>query len=120
MAIHTWLEKARLDASDVVQFSDSCKGPYCNEECPETVVLGDTGPYWTTLYQSIILAIVVGVVLLGVTVKISLSVKDKIVSWKQKKFLSSAGSSDDPLMESESTVSRIPILMVYYASIHSL
>lgn len=86
-AIHLWMTAATSEPQKSVRFHDACDGPYCNSECPETVVLGAVYPYWGTSYQIAVLVLIVGVALVGVVVKVGLSVRDLVISAKQKSFL---------------------------------
>ena len=86
-AINLWMRAATSEPRKSVRFHDACNGPYCNRECPESVVLGAVYPYWGTSYQIVILVLIVGVAFVGVVVKVGLSVRDLVLSAKQKAFL---------------------------------
>ncbi len=81
------MNSTRSDSTLVVQFQDACAGPYCNAKCPETIVLGEVHPYWSTLYQVVVLVVVVGVTLVGVVMKVVLSLRDIVTSLNQKHYL---------------------------------
>ena len=99
--VHLWMQAAKSYPRETIRFHDFCDGPYCNEKCPERVILGSVVPYWETHYQIIILMLVVGVAVVGVTVKVWLYLRDLIMSFKQKSFLKKICMRFD---ESESAV----------------
>ena len=86
-AIHMWMATLHSCSNQSIQFQDACDGPYCNSECPETVVLGEVQPYWAVPYQIIILVLTGGVALVGVAVKVGLSLRELFFEHKQKNFL---------------------------------
>lgn len=64
------------------------------------MILGDIFSYWDTLYQVIILCVVMGMASVGVAVKVGLSVFDEVISIKQRQFLKWVYSGSDEKSES--------------------
>ena len=59
-AIRYWYNN--LSQSDQKQFLDSCEGPYCNEECPESFTLGElTSNNWPIGVKIVIAIIIVAI-----------------------------------------------------------
>ena len=53
MAIHSWLEAQRNQTT--IHYVDACKGPHCNLNCPDQVILGRVSPYWSAVVQYVLL-----------------------------------------------------------------
>ena len=84
-AIHVWTEASKYGRT--VKFQDICKGPHCNRECPETVVLGELSPYWNIHFRFILMGVVMFISMLCLLLKVGLSVYVKLVERLQNKFL---------------------------------
>ena len=51
-----------MSESDQKQFLDSCEGPYCNEQCPESFTLGElTSNNWPIGVKIVIAAVIVAI-----------------------------------------------------------
>ena len=70
-----------------MKFQDSCDGPRCNSQCPETVILGELSPYWNIHLQFIIMGVVLFVSVVCLLVKVGLSVYIRMVERQQNLFL---------------------------------
>ena len=84
-AIHNWLEVSKNGGT--VRYQDSCSGPHCNDQCPETVMLGQTKPYWKSYIQAFIVIIVVAVSFICAAIKLVLYLCEKYLSYQQLKFM---------------------------------
>ena len=87
MAIHNWMEATKIDPRKVVQYRDACQGAYCNSQCPEEVVLGALGPYWSLHYQIIVVVAVVGVSVACIAVKLWIMVRHLKTKRSYSKYL---------------------------------
>lgn len=84
-AINLWLKASK--SGGTVKFQDSCNGPHCNSQCPETVVLGELSPYWNLHFRFIIMIVISFVSTLCLLLKVGLSVYIKMVERLQHQFL---------------------------------
>lgn len=70
-----------------IYYRESCKSPHCNDKCPETITLGLGTQFWPVSVQYTLITIVIGVVILCVVIKFSLSIRYLWIRRKQKRYV---------------------------------
>ena len=55
MAIHRWLEAQSNHTT--IHYEDACKGPHCNSNCPDQVILGSVSSYWSAVVQYVLMGV---------------------------------------------------------------
>ena len=81
-AVYEW-----LSSNDTIRYIDQCQGPHCNQNCPETIILGELSTYWKTHAQMLVMSLVLLLVGSSIVMKVILDINFARITKLQKSVI---------------------------------